>query len=162
MSTPATTGHLLDRFIPLRNASHSDVLRYSIEIPMRYCECSALLANGRRAALLNPRAFVGWSCSGRDRSYLFLSGDKLVELRSHAQEDSTNRDLPVHLGRFSVRQLDQVQTVPMPQGCKDRRTFTGVDGGLFVLDSDRIGPAYVPPDRIPDSDYGQRFGATAG
>ena len=130
MSTPAIS-KLLDRFIPLRNASHADVLKYSVEIPMRYCECSALLANGRKASLLNPRAFVGWSCGGRDRSYLFRSGDELVELRSPAGEDSANRDLPVHLGRFSVRRLDRAQPRPMPQGCKDRRTFTGIDGSLF-------------------------------
>ena len=161
MSTQAISS-LLDRFIPLRNASHSDVLRYSIEIPMRYCECSAVLADGRTASLLNPRACVGWSCRGRDRFYLFRSGDGLVELRSHAEQDSANRDLPVLPERFSVRQLDRTQTIPMPQGCKDRRTFTGVDGSLFVLDADGVVPAYMPPDRIPDSDYRQGFRATAG
>mgnify|MGYP001824429162 FL=1 len=51
----------LDDAIPLQGASHADVCEYVVEIPMRYAECFALLNDGRKVGLKNPRQFVGWS-----------------------------------------------------------------------------------------------------
>ena len=49
------TTKILDSLIPLRNASHADVVEYRVEIPMRYAECYAILTDGRRARLVEPR-----------------------------------------------------------------------------------------------------------
>lgn len=154
------THSLLDRLIPLRNASHAHVLRYSVEIPMRYCECSATLADGKTTALLSPRAFVGWSCRGRERSYLFRSQDRFIQLSATTAEP-TDAGLPVRAGGISVRQLSGVKVIPMPQGCKSRRTFVGIDGSLFALESDKAAIADTLNEQIRDDAGGQRFPATA-
>jgi len=70
----------LDEAIPLQGASHADVLEYVVEIPLRYAECLALLSDGRKVALQNPRHFVGWSTHDRDRSLLFRSRGKHYEV----------------------------------------------------------------------------------
>jgi hypothetical protein len=51
------TTRILDELIPLRRGSHADVVEYRVEIPMRYAECHAILADGSRVAFRNPRRF---------------------------------------------------------------------------------------------------------
>ena len=43
----------LDQAIPLKGASHADVVSYSVEIPMRYAEVLATLADGSKVKLKN-------------------------------------------------------------------------------------------------------------
>ena len=64
-------GQMLDELLPLRGASHRDVVRYIVEIPMRYAECFALLRDGRKVGLADKRKFVGWSDDDQSRSFLF-------------------------------------------------------------------------------------------
>jgi len=75
---------VLDDAIPLQDASHADVVEYVVEIPMRYAECFALLSDGRKVGLKNPRRFVGWSRHDRDRSLLFRGRDKHFEVEVEA------------------------------------------------------------------------------
>jgi hypothetical protein len=77
----------LDRAIPLNGASHAEVVEYSVDIPMRYAECFAKLADGRTVRLKDSRQFLAWS--GRDvkRSFLFCSGRRRIEI----QTDVRNR-----------------------------------------------------------------------
>ena len=77
----------LDRAIPLMGASHAEVVEYSVDIPMRYAECFAKLADGRTVRLKDSRQFLAWS--GRDvkRSFLFCSGRRRIEI----QTDVRNR-----------------------------------------------------------------------
>ncbi len=136
MST-TNLNELLDGFIPLRNASHADVSRYSIEIPMRYCECVASLEDGRKARLVDARAFVGWSCNGAERSYLFRSGDLLIEIRARTGQPASpaGRDLPVDCGKVTVKLLtqDDTQMIPTMKASQSRQRYTGIDGDLFIL-----------------------------
>ncbi|MGB5624690.1 MAG: hypothetical protein WBM61_03080 [Woeseiaceae bacterium] len=74
----------LDDAIPLQGASHADVAEYVVEIPLRYAECFALLSDGRKVALQNPRHFVGWSSHDPDRSLLFRSRGKHYEVAVEA------------------------------------------------------------------------------
>jgi hypothetical protein len=74
----------LDRTIPLANASHADVVEYSVDIPMRYAECSARLIDGRTVRLRNSRQFVGWSGWDGKRSFLFRSGLRRIEIQTDA------------------------------------------------------------------------------
>ena len=75
-------GHtnLLDKVIPLRGASHADVVEYATDIPTRYTECFARLADGREVRLRNPRQFTGWSKSDATLTLLFTGADRHVEL----------------------------------------------------------------------------------
>jgi len=113
----------LDEAIPLQGASHADVLEYVVEIPLRYAECLALLSDGRKVALQNPRHFVGWSTHDRDRSLLFRSRGKHYEV---AVEASLRGQSP-----------GCIRTVFLEAKSEQRsslaRKFIGVDGDLMIL-----------------------------
>ena len=49
----------LDQILPLAGASHADVVRYAVDIPMRYAECFATLADGRTVRLENAGQLLG-------------------------------------------------------------------------------------------------------
>ena len=61
----------LDEVLPLSGASHADVTRYSVDIPMRYAECAATLADGRVVRLADSRHFIGRAGIGDDLVLLF-------------------------------------------------------------------------------------------
>lgn len=67
---------LLDNALPLQSGSHADVVEYRVEAPMRYAECLALLADGRKVGLRNPCQFVGWS----GKSLLFSDNGRYLEV----------------------------------------------------------------------------------
>lgn len=75
------TTEILDQMLPLRNASHADVEHYGVDIPMRYSECYAKLADGRVVRLRNTRQFVGWTGMNGSRRLLFADGEQQIELR---------------------------------------------------------------------------------
>jgi hypothetical protein len=74
----------LDRAIPLRGASHADVVHYGVDTPMRYSECYAKLTDGRIVRLRNARQFIGWHGMNGSRRLLFTDGDRHIELRRGA------------------------------------------------------------------------------
>ena len=67
---------ILDKEIPLKGASHADVVGYGIDIPLRYTECFARLADGSKVRFRNRRQFVGWSGDEESRSFLFQNGSR--------------------------------------------------------------------------------------
>jgi hypothetical protein len=77
----------LDRAIPLNGASHAEVVEYSVDIPMRYAECFAKLADGRTVRLKDSRQFLAWSGWDDKRSFLFCNGRRRIEI----QTDVRNR-----------------------------------------------------------------------
>ena len=113
----------LDEAIPLRGASHADVVEYCVEIPMRYAECLAVLRDGRKVGLQKPRQFKGWSNHSRNRSLLFRSNGKHFEV---AVEERLRGEAPgcireVYLEAKSERRSSLA------------RKFIGVDGDLVIL-----------------------------
>ena len=78
MNTEQTT--MLDQLFPLKGASHADVVRYGVDIPMRYSECYAKLADGRIIRLRNSRQFIGWAGMNGSRRLLFRDCDTVIEL----------------------------------------------------------------------------------
>jgi len=84
---------LLDTLIPLRGASHADVVAYSTDIPMRYTECRATLADGRVARLRNPRQLTGWSDTGTTLELLFTGTDRHVEIAVERSASERVRDI---------------------------------------------------------------------
>lgn len=113
----------LDDALPLKGASHADVVEYIVEIPMRYAECFGVLADGTKVPLQTPRRFVGWSNHSRDRSLLFRSNGKHYEVAVEA-------DL---LGQSP----GCVRTVFLEARSERRsslaRKFIGIDGDLVIL-----------------------------
>lgn len=119
----ANTSRILDNLVPLRNASHGDVVEYRVEIPMRYAECYAVLRDGSKARLQNPRAFLGWSSHDARRSLLFRHNDVTVEVEvdNCAQE----RDCG------TVRSINL--QAALRQGASRLKKFIGIDGDLLIL-----------------------------
>lgn len=113
----------LDEAIPLRGASHADVVEYRVEIPMRYAECLAVLRDGRKVGLQKPRQFKGWSQHSPNRSLLFRSNGRhfevAVEERLRGKAPGCVRE--VYLEARSERRSSLA------------RKFIGVDGDLVIL-----------------------------
>ena len=117
------TAKILDNLIPLRGASHADVVEYRIEIPMRYAECHAVMADGSKVRFVNPRKFLGWSSHDARRSLLFRNNDITLEVeidnRAVEKEHSTVRSINL---QAAVR-----------EGANRLKKFIGIDGDLLIL-----------------------------
>ncbi len=117
------TTRILDSLIPLRGASHADVVEYRVEIPMRYAECSAVLADGRRVKFVEPRKFLGWSSHDSRRSLLFRNHDITLEVEvdnlAARRECSTVRSINLQAA--------------LRQGASRLKKFIGIDGDLLIL-----------------------------
>lgn len=114
---------VLDEAIPLQGASHADVVEYVVETPIRFAECFALLSDGRKVGLQEPRKFVGWSRHHRDRSLLFRSRGKHYEV---AVEACLRGKSP-----GCIRQVFLEARSECPSSLA--RKFIGVDGNLVTL-----------------------------
>ncbi len=114
---------VLDDAIPLQGASHADVVEYLVEIPMRYAECFALLSDGRKVALQEPRKFVGWSRHDRDRSLLFRSNGEHFEV---AVEACLHGQAPGCIREVFLEAKSERRSSPA-------RRFIGIDGDLVIL-----------------------------
>jgi hypothetical protein len=114
---------VLDDAIPLQGASHADVVEYVVEIPMRYAECFALLSDGRKVPLQEPRKFVGWSRHDRNRSLLFRSNSKHYEV---AVEASLYGHVPGCIREVFLEAKSERRS-------SLARKFIGVDGDLVIL-----------------------------
>jgi len=86
----------LDQAVPLKGASHADVVSYSVDIPMRYAECYAVLADGQKVRLQNARQFMGWSGPEGEQTLLFRNNGRRIVIdagaRHHGAESSGRRN----------------------------------------------------------------------
>ena len=114
---------VLDEALPLEGASHADVVEYTIEIPMRYAECLALLDDGRKVGLQKPRQFVGWSTHAPDRSLLFRSNGKHFEV---AVEECLRGHAPGCIREVFLEARSERRS-------SFARKFIGIDGDLVIL-----------------------------
>ena len=116
---------LLDDLIPLKDASHTDVVEYSIEVPFRYAECFALLSDGRKVGLTKPRRFVGWSSYNPSRTLLFRVKGAHLEL-----------DIEDQLAGMAPGKVHNITLEAMALRCADSvKKFIGIDGNLVLLAS---------------------------
>jgi len=117
------TTRILDSLIPLRGASHAEVVEYVVEIPMRYAECFAILSDGRKAKFVEPRKFLGWSSHDARRSLLFRNHDVTLEVEvdnlAAQRECSTVRSINLQAA--------------LRQGANRLKKFIGIDGDLLML-----------------------------
>lgn len=117
------TTRILNELVPLKGASHGDVVEYRVEIPMRYAECFAVLADGRKVALADPRRFLGWSGHGVRRSLLFRANDLTLEVEVDGK--AAERD------RSTVRSIN-LQSAIREQAMRVKK-FIGIDGEMLHL-----------------------------
>ncbi len=117
------TARILDNLIPLHNASHVDVVEYRVDIPMRYAECYAVLADGTTARFADPRKFLGWSSRDVRRSLLFRNND--VTLEVEVDNRATERKCS------TVRSINLQAAVR--KGANRIKKFIGIDGDLLIL-----------------------------
>jgi hypothetical protein len=112
----------LDHLLPLKDASHADVVHYGVDIPMRYSECYAELADGRIIRLRDSRQFIGWSGVNGSRKLLFRTAAGRVLVSAMAgQHEFIDRDRSPELHKFITR-----------------------DGGLIFMRSFALEPAAQP------------------
>ena len=86
---------------------------------MRFAECLALLADGRKVGLQNPCQFVGWS----SESLLFNSNGKHCEVAVDNDSDKHGQ------GCIRVVFLEEKSE----RRSTTARTFIGIDGDLVNL-----------------------------
>ena len=121
MQTRLNPAEILDDLIPLRDASHADVVEYRVEIPMRYAECCAVMADGSKARFVDPRKFLGWSSHDERRSLLFRNDDMTLEVE--VDNAAIERD--------TVRRIKR--QAALSQGASRLRKFIGIDGDVLIL-----------------------------
>ena len=117
------TARILDSLIPLRNASHADVVEYRVQIPMRYAECFAVLTDGRTVRFKEPRKFLGWSSHDERRSLLFRHHGITLEVEVD--------NLAAERARSTVRRINL--QAAFREGASRLRKFIGIDGGLIIV-----------------------------
>lgn len=103
----------LDRTIPLKGASHADVISYAVEIPMRYAECLAKLADGRIVGFADRRQFLGFSGYGSRKSLFFGNNGLHIEIQADPGHD-VGRDAPGH-----IRDIRLESAITTIQDCED-------------------------------------------
>ena len=118
---------LLDEVIPLRDASHADVVSYTVEIPMRYAECFGVLSCGRKIPLLHNRQFVGWSSHNAKRSLLFRNDEVQVEIHIDP-DDPMSRSEPGNVRDIVLEPRDRESS-----DVDSHRKYIGRDGSLLLI-----------------------------
>jgi len=131
----------LDSRIPLKDASHADVVSYSVETIWRKAECIATLACGRRVKLRDAWQFIGYTGHNPARFMLFLCNGRHVEVqidtrRAVVAVEQNHRAGAIRhwfrtlVGRFAFDLGVQSMQAKTP----DRnRVYTTIDGGQFTL-----------------------------
>lgn len=117
------TARILDDLIPLRGASHADVVEYRVEIPMRYAECYALLTDGRKVKFVDCRKFLGWSSHDARRSLLFRNNDITLEVEVD--------NLAAEKQKSTVRSINLQAAIR--QGANRIKKFIGINGDQLIL-----------------------------
>ncbi len=114
---------LLDDLIPLKGASHTDVVEYSVEVPFRYAECFAIMEDGRKVSFVEPRRFVGWSSYKPSRTLLFRVKGAHIEL-----------DIEDQLAGMAPGKVHNIKLEAMALRCAaTMKKFIGIDGDQVLL-----------------------------
>ena len=135
----------LDSNIPLRNASHADVVSYSVETVWRKAECIATLANGRKVKLHDTWQFIGYTGHDPVRFLLFQCSDRHIEVQidtrravvavGRNQRAGAFRDwIERCWGPLATSFLNELGGQPMQARAADRdRIYTTIHGGQVTL-----------------------------
>ena len=129
-SNQASRNHsvsFLDSSIPLKDASHGDVVSYAVETIWRKAECIATLADGSKTKLHDAWQFIGYTGHGAARCLLFSNNGRHIEV----QIDSGQLIVAAEQRRAESRFEDIKNS--LIRVLSRRRTYTAVDGSLVSL-----------------------------
>jgi len=123
----------LDSSLPLLDASHNDVVGYSVETIWRKAECFATLASGHKARLRDGWQFIGYTGRNPVRFLLFRHQGVHIEMRidSDAPIVAVHKERPADWLRRLSGQLPEMLARAV-SGYRDR-TYITVDGEQFTL-----------------------------
>jgi hypothetical protein len=114
---------LLDDLIPLQDASHTDVVEYSVEVPFRNAQCFALLQDGRKVSFVEPWQFKGWSSHDPSHTLLFRVNGAHLEL-----------DVEDELAGKAPGKIHNIILEAVALRCASTmKKFIGIDGNLVLL-----------------------------
>ena len=119
----------LDAAVPLKCGSHADVVRYNIDVPMRYAECFAVLRDGRTVPLANKRSFVAWSGRESRHSLMFEAHGLRIEAMIDPY-DRAARSAPGHVAKIDIQSTST--DAPPRQMAGSNRRFIATDGAVFA------------------------------
>ena len=89
---PDHTVSFLDSAVPLKDASHGDVVRYSVETIWRKAECIATLIDGTKTKLRDAWQFIGYTGNDPARFLLFRSNEAHIEVAARANDINLTPD----------------------------------------------------------------------
>jgi hypothetical protein len=133
-----TSASFLDLTIPLQDASHGDVVGYSVETIWRKAECIATLADGRKAKLRDAWQFIAYTGHNPARRLLFRNNGLHLEV----QIDSNQLIVAVEQGpsgnlfgviKSAMTTLFAANRNSLTRVLNRRRTYTAVDGSQVSL-----------------------------
>ena len=73
--------NFIDKVIPIKNASHSEVNNYFVEFYNDEYVLNAILKDGGKSQLKNSQQFIGWSDEDKSQSLLFINNNLHIELK---------------------------------------------------------------------------------
>ncbi len=131
----------LDSNIPLKDASHTDVVSYSVETIWHKAECIATLACGRRVKLHDAWQFIGYTGHNPARFMLFLCSGRHVEVQIDTRRAVVGVEQNQRAGAFRhwfrtllARFAIDLGVQSMQAKTLDRnRVYTTIHGGQFTL-----------------------------
>jgi hypothetical protein len=123
---------ILDEAVPLKGASHADVVRYTIRVPTQFAECFGVLLDGSKVPLAHKRQFVGWSSRDAKRSLLFESGDYRIEARIDPS-DEVGRASPGNISGIEQQPMTGAQQTKLKVAAERCRQYIAIDGGVLSI-----------------------------
>ncbi len=120
----------LDAALPLRTGSHGDVVRYCVDIPMRFAECFAILKDGRKVPLANKRSFIAWTGHAPRCEMLFEAHG----LRIAAQIDPADQvasEAPGKIASIDAQPIKRGARLMARRESDCGRRFIALDGALL-------------------------------
>ncbi len=121
----------LDAALPLRTGSHGDVVKYCVDVPMRFAECFAILQDGRRVPLANKRSFVAWTGRAPRCAMLFEVHGLRIEARIDPS-DQVASEAPGNIASIDVQPIKRGARLADRQGLAGERRFIALDGAVFA------------------------------
>ena len=117
----------LDSSIPLKGASHGDVVSYSVETIWRKAECIATLRDGRSVKLNDSWQFIGYTGQNHARRLLFRCNGRHIEV----QIDSGQLIVAAEQRRAESR-FEEIKN-SLIRVLNRSRTYIAVDGSQVSL-----------------------------
>jgi hypothetical protein len=124
----------LDSSIPLKDASHGDVVSYSVETIWRKAECFAILKDGSRAKLRDAWQFVGYTGHNPARRLLFRHNGLHIEVQLNSEQLIVAMEQKPTGKMFgAIKRMLTANGGSLIRALGGSHTYTAVDGSQVSL-----------------------------